>query len=59
MLSEARKAGEELPARGGWADLAKFLRPTESRGDFRLRKKPPTGDLEPEASDSESDSDDE
>ena len=57
----AKSANDVLPVSGGWADLAKYLHPegADKKSGFRLRKTPPTGQLEPEASDSDSDSDSE
>ena len=58
--SAAELAGEVLPVSGGWAELAKYLRSAAGGGQqFKLRKAAPTGEIAPEASDSESDSDDE
>ena len=56
--SAAERAGEVLPVSGGWAELAKYLRQESDKKSFKLRKAPPTGEITPEASDSESESDD-
>ena len=54
----ADRAGETLPVSGGWADLAKYLRPSADKSQFKLRKPPPSGETPPEVSDNESESDD-
>ena len=47
--SAAERAGEVLPVSGGWAELAKYLRPESDKDvPFRLRKTPPSGEISPE-----------
>ena len=54
LLSLASRAGQELPFRGGWGELAGLL---PAAATYRVHKAAPTGDIAHEDSDSDSSED--